>query len=301
VIIVEVGVELADFGEGRPLIDRVREIRAAAAEGARSIWVNHGQHVDTLTLLAIAGQDPVVSGCRLGTAVLPVYGRDPVLFARQIASVQAALDGPLSIGLGASHPTSPTAARSSNSSSPLRPSPLRDVQTFVELTTNHLGGVVASIGGVTPSIYLATGGPRMLEMAIAISVDGVLSTLTTPRTYHDVFLPAVAAHAAAHGRPPPEVVAFEHLCLTDEPDECRARLSTYMALIDSLERYQAVMARQGLRSAAEALVVGNEEAIRRRLREYRDAGVDEFVGVVVGTQEERARTRAFLASLTSSL
>jgi hypothetical protein len=61
------------------------------------------------------------------------------------------------------------------------------------------------------------------------------------------------------------------------------------------------MARQGLRSASETFVIGGEAAITRRVREYRDAGVDEFVGVVVGNPEERARTRAFLASLTSSL
>jgi 5,10-methylenetetrahydromethanopterin reductase len=296
VIVVQVAVQLADFGEGRPFTDRVVEIRAAAAEGARSIWVNHGQHVDALTLLAIAGQDPVVRGCRLGTAVLPVYGRDPVLLARQIASVQAALDGPLSVGLGASHPTSPTASLGSGSASPLR-----DVRAFVEETRKRLAVVVPVIGGPAPAIYLSTGGPRMLEMAVSISADGVLSTLTTPRTYHDVFLPAVAAHVATYGRPAPEVVASEHVCLTDDPDECLARLSPYVSLIDSLARYQAVMARQGLRSASETFVIGGEAAITRRVREYRDAGVDEFVGVVVGNPEERARTRAFLASLTSSL
>ena len=123
---MQVAVQLADFGEGRPFSGRVLEIRAAASEGARSIWVNHGQHVDALTLLAVAGQHPALQGCRLGTAVLPVYGRDPKLFARQIASVQAALDGPLSIGLGASHPTSPSA-----SPGVVHPSPLRDVREFV--------------------------------------------------------------------------------------------------------------------------------------------------------------------------
>ena len=292
---MHVAVQLADFGEGRPFAERVLEIRAAAAEGARSIWVNHGQHVDALTLLAIAGQDPVVRGCRLGTAVLPVYGRDPKLFARQIASVRAALEGPLSIGLGASHPSSPTASPDSGSSSPVR-----DVRGFVETTRTHLAAVAPAIGAPAPAIYLSTGGPRMLEMAVSIGVDGVLSTLTTPQTYHDVFLPAVAAHAATYGQPGPEVVASEHVCLTDDPEGCLARLTAYVALLDSLGRYQAVMARQGLRSASETFVLGDEEAIRRRIQEYRDSGIDEFVGVLVGTTEERARTRAFLASLATS-
>jgi alkanesulfonate monooxygenase SsuD/methylene tetrahydromethanopterin reductase-like flavin-dependent oxidoreductase (luciferase family) len=229
--------------------------------GARSIWVNHGQHIDALTLLAVAGQHPALRGCRLGTAVLPVYGRDPKLFARQVASVQAAVEGPLSIGLGASHPTSPSV-----SPGLVRSSPLRDVREFVEATRAQLSAVAPVIAARSPGIYLSTGGPKMLEMAVSIGVDGVLSTLTTPQTYHDVFLPSIARHVAATGHPAPEVMASEHVCLTDDPEGCLARLASYVSLLDSLVRYQAVMAHQGLRTAAETFVIGNEQAIRRRAR-----------------------------------
>jgi len=290
---MRVGVQLADFGEGRSFDERVAEIRAAATDGARSIWVNNGQHVDALTLLAVAGQDGALAGRRLGTAVLPVYGRDPLLFARQIVSVQAALHGPLSVGLGASHPTSPAAGALAAA----RRSPLRDVRDFVEATKARLDGLVASVGGSTPAIHVSTGGPKMLEMAISIGVDGVLSTLTTPATYRDVFLPAVARHAATFGRPVPEVVASEHVCLTDDRDACIERLAPYIALLDSLVRYRAVMDRQGVRSASECFIVGDEDTIRRRFAQYGDAGIDEFVGVVVGTPAERAHTRTFLAGL----
>jgi alkanesulfonate monooxygenase SsuD/methylene tetrahydromethanopterin reductase-like flavin-dependent oxidoreductase (luciferase family) len=293
---MHVAVELADFGEGRSFTDRVREIRAAAADGARSIWVNHGQYVDALTLLTVAGQHPELRGCRLGTAVLPVYGRDPNLFAREIATVQAAVDGPLSIGLGASHPTSPSASPGA-----VHSSPLRDVREFVEATRAQLTAIAPVVGAASPGIYLSTGGPKMLEMAVALGVDGVLSTLTTPQTYHDVFLPAIAGHVATTGQPTPEVVATEHVCLTEDPEACLDRLTTYVSLINSLERYQAVMARQGLRSAAETFVVGNETVIRKRAQEYRDAGVDEFVAVLVGNPQERSRTRTFMATLESSL
>lgn len=293
---MRVGVQLADFGEGRPFGERVAEIRAAATEGARSIWVNNGQHVDALTLLAVAGQDPVLGDCRLGTAVLPVYGRDPLLFARQIASVQAALRGSLSVGLGASHPTSPAAGAQASA----RRSPLRDVREFVDATSARLAALMPSVGGPAPGMYLSTGGPKMLEMAVSIGVDGVLSTLTRPDTYRDVFLPAVAAHAATFAQRAPEVVASEHVCLTDDRDGCLSRLAPYISLLDSLVRYRAVMDRQGVRTAAECFIVDDEVAIRQRFREYRDAGVDEFVGVVVGTPEERARTRTFLSSLAAS-
>src|SRR5688572_18507474 len=99
---MQVGVEFADFGARQTMLERVGAIRAAAAEGFESIWVNNGLGLDGLTLLAVAGQG--LQGCRIGTAVIPVYGRHPLVFAQHALTVQAALEVPLVVGLGASHP-----------------------------------------------------------------------------------------------------------------------------------------------------------------------------------------------------
>ena len=56
---------------------------------------------DALTLLAVAGSQ--VPGIGLGTGVVPVYPRHPMMLAQQALTVQAATDNRLLLGIGLSH------------------------------------------------------------------------------------------------------------------------------------------------------------------------------------------------------
>ena len=56
---------------------------------------------DALTLLAVAGAQ--VPGIGLGTGVVPVYPRHPMMLAQQALTVQAATDNRLILGIGLSH------------------------------------------------------------------------------------------------------------------------------------------------------------------------------------------------------
>src|SRR5271168_4441731 len=56
---------------------------------------------DALTLLAVAGSQ--VPGIGLGTGVVPVYTRHPMMLAQQALTVQWATDNRLILGIGLSH------------------------------------------------------------------------------------------------------------------------------------------------------------------------------------------------------
>src|SRR5580693_2372150 len=56
---------------------------------------------DALTLLAVAGSQ--VPGINLGTGVVPVYPRHPMMLAQQALTVQMATGNRLLLGIGLSH------------------------------------------------------------------------------------------------------------------------------------------------------------------------------------------------------
>ena len=62
--------------------------------------MSHIFGLDALTALAVAGRGHAIE---LGTAVVPVYPRHPAALAQQAMTVNAALGGRLTLGIGLSH------------------------------------------------------------------------------------------------------------------------------------------------------------------------------------------------------
>jgi alkanesulfonate monooxygenase SsuD/methylene tetrahydromethanopterin reductase-like flavin-dependent oxidoreductase (luciferase family) len=79
----------------------VAEIRQVAEHRLAGYWVPMLNGHDTLTALAVAGQE--TDGVELWTAVMPMPLRPPFALAQQIATVQEAIGGRLVIGLSPSH------------------------------------------------------------------------------------------------------------------------------------------------------------------------------------------------------
>ena len=79
----------------------IEQIGTRARAGYASVWMAHIRGEDTLITLALAGRTS--PGVELGTAVIPVYTRHPLLMAQQALTAQAAVGGRLALGLGLSH------------------------------------------------------------------------------------------------------------------------------------------------------------------------------------------------------
>src|ERR1700722_9565544 len=85
----------------RSLADTVAQLRQFADAGLDHAFAVQIFGHDALTLLAAAGAQ--VPGIDLGTAVVPVYPRHPMMLAQQALTVQSATGNRLILGIGLSH------------------------------------------------------------------------------------------------------------------------------------------------------------------------------------------------------
>jgi len=89
------------INSSRSIDDVTAEVQRLADAGFASAWGSQTFAHDTFTLLAVLRAR--VPGVELGTAVVPIHPRHPVMLAQQAATVQAAIGGRLALGIGLSH------------------------------------------------------------------------------------------------------------------------------------------------------------------------------------------------------
>ena len=85
----------------RPLADVVAELKRYREAGLDHAFASQIFGPDALTLLAVAGSQ--VPGIGLGTGVVPVYPRHPMMLAQQALTVQMVTGNRLLLGIGLSH------------------------------------------------------------------------------------------------------------------------------------------------------------------------------------------------------
>src|SRR5258708_28967658 len=84
----------------RPLPDVVAQLQRCADAGLDHAFASQIFGPDALTLLAVAGAQ--VPGIGLGTGVVPVYPRHPMMLSQQALTAQWATGGRLVLGIGLS-------------------------------------------------------------------------------------------------------------------------------------------------------------------------------------------------------
>ena len=84
-----------------PFDQMVGQVVGLRDAGIQSAWASQIFGYDALTALAVVGRE--VPDIDLGTAVVPTYPRHPVMLAGQALTVQAAVGGRLTLGIGLSH------------------------------------------------------------------------------------------------------------------------------------------------------------------------------------------------------
>src|ERR1700682_3665412 len=78
--------------------DAVSQASCAFQRGVRQVWVGQRFDVDALTLAAVIAN--AVPGLGVGTAIVPINPRHPLLVAAAAQTAQAATHGRFSLGLG---------------------------------------------------------------------------------------------------------------------------------------------------------------------------------------------------------
>jgi len=283
------------------VIDRVR---TAAEAGLGAIWFPQTAGLDVLTALAVAGA--AVPGIRMGTAVVPIQGRHPIPLAQQALTVaDAAGPGRFTLGIGVTHAVVSEGwygipyrgivdlcAEEVEALAALL-SPAR----HTDLTGAHLvARMTIGVAVAPPGLVLAALGPRMLDIAGAFT-DGTVTWMTGPKSLDGSVVPRIRQAASSAGRPAPRVIAGLPVCLTASPEEARARLAPSMAGAATMPSYRRMLAVEGASDPTEIALVGDEAALEAGVARLEHSGATELLANVVGTADEQARTRAFLASL----
>jgi F420-dependent oxidoreductase-like protein len=283
----------------------------AAASGIGSVWVSQQFDHDALSMAAVIGH--AVPGIGVGTSVVPIYPRHPLVVSSQAQTAQAASHGRFTLGLGLGAPQIVERAFGVDTSRPIRH--LREYLTvlgsllttgavdFTGQTVRASTTMPAAVAGAQPPVpvLVAAMGPQALR-ATGELADGTLPYLAGPRTLAEFIVPTITEAARAAGRPPPRIVVAIFGVVTADAEEVMAAVTKQMGFYLSVPSYRAVLEREGAAHPAELAVVGDEEKMAAAIDRYFDAGATEIVVTNTGVNgaDDRRRTWELLGALNES-
>lgn len=287
--------------------DFVAQAREAFALGVRQVWIAQQFDHDAISLAGLMGA--AVPGLGVGTFVVPVNPRHPLVIASAAQTAQAASHGKFSLGLGlGAHRVEETAFGIA------APNTVQRLREHLQVlrSINETGEVdfhgseftaapewpVALPGGTPIPVYVAAMGPKALRVTGELA-DGTLPYLAGPRTISEFIAPTIGQAAAEAGRPSPRIIAAVPVVVTDDPDAGRAAAAETLAFYATIPSYQKVIAREGVDSVADLAAVGSATAAAKQLLRYRDAGATDLVlSPLMGTDDDPRRLWEVAAALT---
>ncbi len=263
---------------------------------------------DALTLLAVAGSR--VPGIGLGTGVVPVYPRHPMMLAQQALTVQMATDNRLLLGIGLSHQVvvegmwgmsfeRPAAYMREYLAALMPLLHGEDVHSDGERVTTHAFAPLDIANVEAPPVLVAALADTMLKLAGRLA-DGTVTWMTGTATIAGHIVPTITAAAQAAGRPAPRVVVSLPITVTNDHDGAKERINEVFSIYPNLPSYKAMLDMEGAEAAGDIGFVGDEEAVAASISNLADAGATDFVAAIVGDEEERARGLALLSELARS-
>jgi F420-dependent oxidoreductase-like protein len=267
--------------------------------------------------MALIGR--ATSTIELGTAVVPMQTRHPMIMAQQAVTTQEACGGRFTLGMGPSHDW----IIDGQLGIPYD-RPVRMVRDYLDVLLAAFAGPGAvdvdndsfrvhspmDVADVRPMpVLLAALGPTMLRIA-GERADGTILWMADERAIADHIAPRIVAAANASGRPAPRIVAGVPvaLCADGEADDARAMASEVLGHAHFSPNYVRLLEHGDAEDVGDTMATGSEATVLSRLQRYRDAGVTDLAARVVPVgrdpetrQASRTRTRDFLASLCPTM
>ncbi len=287
------------------LPDTVDELRRLAEAGFDHAWALQIFGPDALTLLATVGA--MVPGIGLGTGVVPIYPRHPMMLAQQALTVQWATDNRLILGVGLSHQLvvenvwglsydKPAGYMREYLASLMPLLRGEKVDMVGERVTTRAFTPLELRGAAPPPVLVAALGETMLKLAGRVT-DGTVTWMTGIQTIASHISPVIRAAAEKEGRPAPRIVVALPVSVTADIEGSRERVNEEFRIYPNLPSYKAMLDKEGASSAADVALLGDEEAVAASIEKLAEVGATDFVASVVGTREERARTYSLLSEL----
>jgi F420-dependent oxidoreductase-like protein len=284
---------------GADLAAAVDLARRADAAGYESVWVTHGLGRDGLQVLAAYAHAAPRVG--LGTGIIPIYPRHPVLLAQEALTLQEISSGRLRLGIGVSHRPMMEGSLGLDMGRPLEV-----LREYVAVLRQALTGRAEHAGpryrvawqsGVPqlpppPPIYLAGLGTTMLELAGEIA-DGAVLWLCAPAYVLQHAVPAIRRGRQRAGKTLDgfEIVVSVPAAVTADRLAGREAFKAELARYLGLPFYRAMLEKSGFgaeiaaweRAPGPAAVgdglvqglgaIGDADAVASLVTAYRQAGV----------------------------
>lgn len=266
--------------------DVVTQARRAYAIGVRHVWFSQQVSHDAISLAGLVGA--AVPGLGVGTFVVPINPRHPLIVATLAQTAQAAAHGNFSLGLGLGAKAIEAQMFGTTWSNPVgrlreHLQMLRsifDTGTLdyrgTELSASVKDWQVSLAGGTPIPVYVAAMGPKALRVTGELA-DGTLPYLAGPRTLEDFIVPTISDAAAAAGRPAPRIIAAVPVVVSDDADAARAVATEELKFYETIPSYATVIAREKADRAVDLAAIGPADAVRNQLQRYLDAGATDLV------------------------
>lgn len=290
----------------------------AEAAGFSSFWFPQVPgYLDALTAMALLGR--ATSTIELGTAVVPMQTRHPMIMAQQAVTTQEACGGRFTLGMGPSHDWIIDGQLGIPYDRPVRM--VRDYLDVLLAAFAGPGDVDVdndtfrvhspmNVADASPMpVLLAALGPTMLRIA-GERADGTILWMADERAIGDHIAPRITKAANGSGRGAPRIVAGVPVavCADDEVDDARSMASEVLGHAHYSPNYVRLLEHGDAEDVGDTMAAGSEATVLNRLQRYRDAGVTDLAArvVPVGRDPEareatRKRTQEFLASLCPTL
>jgi F420-dependent oxidoreductase-like protein len=306
----------------RPRADRLAGLisdgAAAESGGFTTFWMPQVPgYLDAMTAVTLIGQ--ATDRIEIGTAVVPIQTRHPLIMAQQALTTQIACSGRFTLGIGPSHHWIVNGQLGLDYDRPARL--MRDYLDVLDASFAGPGNVDVDNGSyrvhatvdVTATyevpILLSALGPTMLRLA-GERADGTVLWMADERAICDYVVPRITAAATRAGRPAPRIVAGVPIafCSNDNTDDARAYASEVLGHADFSPNYVRLLEHGDAEDVGDTMAAGDESTILARLCRYRDAGATDLAARIVplgkdATErtESRRRTQEFLSSLCPTL
>ena len=301
-------VQLDLASPGRTVRENVDLALLAESRGWGGFWVAETTGADAVTTAAAVAAR--LSTGRIGTAIVPMQTRNPMLLAMSAAAIGQIAPGGFVLGLGTSTPI----IVEDWHATPWGDSPLALTRECVDLTRRFLAGervttdsgrwryrraqLIARVDS-PPPIYLGALNDRMLELAGEIADGVVLNFVTVGDVAHAKERIAVGAERVGRDLEGFELMVFFRATVTDDYEQVRERYQRELLTYVMAPVYERMFAREGfgeacaevqalwrarerdkaLEAVPEALIrgrtlVGPVEEIDAQLDAYGAAGMD---------------------------
>lgn len=279
------GVLLIPRAGAANLVDDVLDqARRAHALGVKKVWLAQQLNYDAISLAGLVGA--ALPGLGVGTSVVPINPRHPLIVAQLAQTAQAATHGNFSLGLGLGARLVERPAFGNDWINVI--TRLREHLTILrsvfdtgrvdfhgrELSASPTWPVQVA-GGTPVPVYVAAMGPKALQVTGELA-DGTIPYLAGPRTIGEFIAPTINKAAADAGRPTPHVIAAVPVLVSDDVDSARSAAAEQLSVYEAIPSYRNVIAREGVERITDLAAIGSQKSVARQLTSYLDAGATEL-------------------------